>query len=262
MATDQVPPAAVLVTRPDGEAAQDLCRQVAERGFEVFHQPLLTLTALDSLEASGRQCVLRLDEYAHVIFVSANAVRFGMNHIEDYWPQLPVGLNWLAIGSATARLLGEYGVSARAPVDKMTSEGLLALPELAGVEGQRVLIVKGRGGRDALRRELERRGARVDELPCYVRGIPSLPEGELVDKLRDWNIAVILLSSGEGLANLQELLRPTETTKFSGISLIVPSSRVAEQARNAGFSSVIVADNASDVAMLNALVSWNASSGE
>lgn len=233
-----------------------------EQGFEVHHQPLLTLTALESLDVSDRQAVLRLDEYAHVIFVSANAVRFGMAHIEDYWPQLPVGLNWFAIGSATARLLGTYGLAALSPGEKMTSEGLLALPELAAVEGQRVLIVKGRGGRDALRRELQRRGARVDELRCYERGIPSLPPGELAAKLGRWNIAVILLSSGEGLANLQQLLRPTESTKFSGISLIVPSSRVAAQARDAGFSSVIVADNASDVAMLNALISWNASSGE
>jgi uroporphyrinogen-III synthase len=261
MATDAASPA-VLVTRPEGAASDDLCAAVTDLGFEAHSQPLLTLTALASLDEPARQSVMALDNYEHVIFVSANAVRFGMAQIGDYWPQLPVGLRWYAIGSATAKLLSSYGVQALTPGENMTSEGLLALPELSAVDGARVLLVKGCGGRDKLRLELERRGARVDELACYERGLPALPPGELAERLERWKIAVILLSSGEGLANLQELLRPAETTKFIGTCLIVPSQRVAQQARDAGFTSVIVADNASDASMLHALHTWRLTQGK
>jgi uroporphyrinogen-III synthase len=71
-----------------------------------------------------------------------------------------------------------------------------------------------------------------------------------------------MISSGEGLANLQMLLSVAETTKFNAISLIVPSERVARMAREAGFEQVVTARNASDVAMLRALKECNPSSGE
>jgi uroporphyrinogen-III synthase len=144
----------------------------------------------------------------------------------------------------------------------MSSEGLLAVPPLQNVRDQRVLIVKGEGGRDTLTTELTRRGAVVDELLCYRRSLPELPAGELAAKLTGLGINVILLSSGEGLANLQVLLSPAETTKLKHIVLIVPSQRVAQLAREAGFEHIVTAENASDVAMLRALRAWQTGTGE
>ncbi|MFK7977844.1 MAG: uroporphyrinogen-III synthase [Halioglobus sp.] len=253
---------AVLVTRPEGAAALDLCQKVSEAGFTAYSQPLLALHALDTLGDEARHAVFELDAFEHVIFVSANAVRFGMEQIGNVWPQLPVALQWYAIGGATQALLGSYGVHAQAPAQQMTSEGLLALPSLQAINGRRVLLVKGVGGRDKLRTELELRGAKVSELACYERQLPRLETGELAKKLTQWEIAVVLLSSGEGLANLELLLSPSETTNFTHICLIVPSKRVAQLAQDAGFKAVITAKNASDAAMLQALTTWNAGSGD
>ena len=252
----------VLVTRPAGEAAEILCTALEAAGYVPHSQPLLELQSLESLEAPRRQKLLDLDLYQHVIFISANAVRFGMERIEDYWPQLPAGLNWYAIGAATAALLERYGIEAITPGSNMSSEGLLAVPQLHYVQDQRVLVVKGEGGRDTLARELAQRGARVDELPCYRRSRPTLPEGVLARKLADGNIAAIMISSGEGLENLRVLLSPAETTNFKHLCIIVPSPRVARMAREAGFDQVVTAENASDAAMLCALEEWQVSSGE
>jgi uroporphyrinogen-III synthase len=71
-----------------------------------------------------------------------------------------------------------------------------------------------------------------------------------------------MISSGEGLANLQALLRWPETTKFRHICVIVPSERIARMALKAGFEQVVTAENASDVAMLHALEEWKPGSGE
>src|SRR6056297_1188806 len=207
----------VLVTRPEGEAAEALCRSVRAAGFRVNAQPLMTILPISPLGPAQHQRVRQLDWYQHVIFVSANAVR------------------------------------AETPGDQMHSEGLLALSSLAAVEGQRVLIVKGEGGRDTIRRTLEGRGARVDELACYRRGCPSLAPGALAAMLERWAIDIVLISSGEGLCNFVELLRPAEPTNFSQLSLIAPSERVAELARAAGFDRIVTAANASDAAMLHAL---------
>lgn len=252
----------VLVTRPAGDAADTLCAAVQAKGCEAHHQPLLELHGLPQISATQRQLLLDLDRYEHVIFISGNAVQFGMALVDDFWPQLPDGLHWYAIGDATAAGLARFGIKAVTPGTVMSSEGLLAVDELRDVTGQRVLIVKGEGGRDALRQTLTERGAKVDELACYRRSLPALAPGELAMKISDWMIDVILLSSGEGLANFLLLLSPSESSTVKNIGVIVPSARVAQMARDAGFDHIVTADNASDVAMLHALQQWRAGAGD
>jgi uroporphyrinogen-III synthase len=251
----------VLVTRPAGQQ-QSIVASLEASGCTVFHQPLLELQPLDELGLQSRQHIVDLDLYQQVIFISGNAVRFGMEHIENYWPQLPVGITWYAVGETTARLLEERGITAISPEGDMSSEGLLALPGLQSVDGQRLLIVKGEGGREALRAELRNRGAKVDTLNCYRRRCPSLAPGDLARRLGQWGIKIVLISSGEGLANMLELLSAEETTKFRGMRLVVPSVRVERLARQAGFSQILTAANASDGAMITALDEWIYSSGD
>ncbi|MDO8861787.1 uroporphyrinogen-III synthase [Haliea sp. E1-2-M8] len=251
----------VLVTRPAGQG-DALCQGINARGFRAQQLPLLVLEPLTELPAAERSRVLALDEFRHIIFISANAVRFGMPVIENFWPQLPLGLNWYAVGDGTARALAAFGVTAQTPGPEMTSEGLLALPGLRNCGGERVLLVKGEGGRDALARELAARGARVETLACYRRVVPALAPGEFAAALARWDIGLIMISSGEGLANMLALLSPEETSNLQNVRLVLPSARVAEAAAAAGFRHCLVAANASDNAMLRALDAWVADTGD
>lgn len=247
--------ASVLVTRPEGQEGS-LFSAVAAMGHAVHHFALLRIEPLHELAPAARASVQDLERYQHVIFISSNAVRFGMDWIESYWPQLPSDLNWYAVGKSTASDLQAHGVKPETPGSDMSSEGLLALPKLADVRGQRVLIVKGLGGRQTLSQVLTARGAVVHELACYRREVPAQENGYLAQRLNAWDTDLVMITSGEGLRNMLSLLSPAETSKFSAVTLLVPSARVAEMARQSGFSCVIVAENASDEAMLQALANF------
>lgn len=245
----------LLVTRPAGQG-QALCEALEDLGFVVQQQPLMVLEPLEQLSARSKQHLLDLDQYRHIIFISANAVRYGMSCIDDYWPQLPVGQAWYAIGTSTAAALSARGLNPITPGSHMSSEGLLAVPELANVADERVLIVKGEGGRETLKNVLSDRGARVDELACYRRSPPALPPGQLAANLADWGIQLILISSGEGLQNMLALLSTEESTNLRNIALVVPSPRVEKMAREAGFTQVWRTANASDEAVVSFLQNW------
>ena len=241
---------AVLVTRPAGQA-RELGEKLAQAGFRPVFAPLIEIEVFEELEPAQRRLLQDLDHYQHVIFVSRNAIRQGMHWIENYWPQLPVSLHWYTVGSASAAALAEFGVEVLEPEGEMTSEGLLARPELAEVAGERVLIVKGEGGRRQLRETLEQRGATVDELVVYRRGRPGYAAGELAQRVADCEY--ILVSSGEGLDNMVSLLGESALASLRGCALVVPGERVAQAARQRGFERVVVASGATDDAMLDAL---------
>lgn len=249
-----------LITRPEGQA-EPLIAGLAARGLNSLHLPMLTLQPLDPLPARERQRVLDLDRYQHLIFISSNAARFGLAAIDDYWPQYPEGQQYWAVGGSTAGVLEAAGLSVITPEVDLSSEGLLALPGLQRVDGERVLIIKGEGGRDLLQRRLGERGAEVHTLSCYRRGPPTLAADECQARLAEQPVQLILISSGEGLAQLSRLLQPQENTNLAGITIIVPSARVAEQASALGWRAVRTAHSASDDAMLEAVSAWQHAQG-
>lgn len=256
-----MPDPAVLVTRPAAQAPA-LGERLLQAGFRPVYAPLLEIRPFDKPDTSQRQLLLDLCNFEHVIFVSQNAIRFGMDWIEDFWPQLPTGIHWYAVGSASAAQLESYGIAVLLPEKSMTSEGLLELPTLARVHGERVLIVKGEAGREHLKNALELRGARVSELAVYRRACPAYLEGELAGHILGEGVEFILLSSGEGLDNMVSLLGSGALESVKRRTLVVPGERVAELAREAGFDSVIQAENATDGAMLAALDAYRRPSGD
>jgi len=243
---------AVLVTRPSGQSAA-LCDAVRAKGLMAFSLPLLELQGLPEMPPEALSHLNQLDTYQHLIFISGNAVRFGMEKIRARWSVMPSSIQVYAMGSGSKAALSTYGVTATTASPAMTTESLLSLGSLQAVRRQKVLIVKGVGGRRTLREELSKRGAKVDDLVCYRRLCPQVAAGDIAKKLSSWQIGLILISSGEGLCNLLTLLSPAETTNVCSIALVVPSRRIARMAEEAGFTTVYTAKNASNKAMLEAV---------
>lgn len=247
----------ILVTRPRGQG-EALVAAIEERGGRAWLFPLLTIDALTDAGRieSCKQRILALDEYRHVIFISSNAVRFGAEWIEDYWPQLPQGIQWHGIGGSTCEAMRRANLPVATDFHTshpMNSEALLQLPALQRLNGQKVLIVKGVGGREYLQDQLAVRGARVDIAECYRRSGPRAGAEQLLDLIRGQHIGTICVNSGDSLANLCELLGD-QLADVLDRRLVVPGQRVYRLAVERGFQRVISAANASDSAVLAALL--------
>lgn len=246
----------ILVTRPEqqGDGIVNMINRL--KGVAV-HYPLLEIVplALEDTERRQhtRQLFLDLDLYHHVIFISTNAVQYGVDWIDDFWPQLPVGIQWHAIGGATAKTMVERGLDAAVPTVAMNSEALLQLLDLQSMAEKKVLIVRGVGGRDYLSKELSQYGAKVDYAECYQRQRPNKPQGELNGIIKTQAIDMICVNSGESLENLCAL---ADNDLVKSIALLVPGERVAKLAQEKGFAKLEIAENASDVAVVAALQNW------
>src|SRR4029453_8518581 len=112
----------------------------------------------------------RLSHYQLAIFISTNAVEYGAPDAKRW----PTTLVTFAPGPGTAEALAAVGIAdARIPAGQFDSEGLLAFPELADVEGKRIVIFRGDDGRELLGDTLRARGAQVEYVACYRRAKPQ-----------------------------------------------------------------------------------------
>jgi uroporphyrinogen-III synthase len=253
-------PDTLLLTRSEAQNKQ-LRAALAARDpglrVRIAERPLLDVSA-EPLDPIGRQRALDLDQYDQLIFISQNAVAMGLPQLADFWPQWPVGLKWYGVGPATGDLLAQAGIEHQLPLD-YSSEGLLALPGLASIGGQKVLIVRGlEGGRETLREQLLARGAKVDYLPVYRRIWRPYPEGFWLD-LEPLRLRLAVVYSGASLAQLVQMA----AEPVLSVALIVPSERILTLAKQLGFDKVHVArpDDESVVERIMALWRMPASQG-
>ena len=253
----------IVVTRPIAQA-QPWANRLSELGAQTSVISLLEIIpVLDNTQIRAiKNCILDLDLYAKAIFVSQNAVEFGFEWIENYWPQLPVGIEFFAVGETTAKQLQDRGAPvtdlAQSQTGSMTSETLLQSPALQSVAGEKIVIFRGVGGRPHIGEVLTMRGALVNYCELYERVLPETSRAKFAHLLKETSQDLILvLHSGEALENLKKIMRELQVFQhelLERIWLLVPSQRIFELAKAAGLIHVYAAQNATEVSMLQGLV--------
>ena len=194
--------------------------------------------------------------YALVAFVSPNAIDAAFAHIAQW----PAGVTLAVLGEGSRAALAAHGVTPAnahivSPADSAhsDSEHLLQTLDLAALRGRRVLIVRGESGRELMAEGLRAAGADVTVVAAYRRDVPALTPAlsatlqRLLAQQNDW-----IVTSSEALRGLmllleelacreagaapQQHIQETTVAKMQRQHLIVPHARIAETAKQFGFT--------------------------
>jgi uroporphyrinogen-III synthase len=183
--------------------------------------------------------------FTDILFLSEHAVEFGVEQLPDDVDYSCVRV--FAVGSNTAARLAEAGLTALTP-GIASSEGILAMPELADVSSRVVLIIAGEGGRDVLAAGLEARGARVHRLEVYRRQAIGATGVDIS------GVDAIAVGSGDGFEFTARLWFAAGGR--SDVPVFVPSERVAAIGERLGFSMVYDCAGADADALLRGLTTF------
>ena len=248
----QLAGAGILVTRPAEQSVQ-LARLIRDAGGEPILFPALEIEPLaETAIAPVLNHLLRFDL---VVFVSPNAARVAMPQILKNGG-LPAHAKVAAIGPGTAAELKKSGVrNIISPQEGFDSEALIGELSTMRLGGGRVLIVRGRGGREFLGETLRSRGATVEYLECYRRVKPDRDMRKLLSRLGRDGMKACLATSSNIVENLFEMAGAAGRSWLCSMPFFVPHPRVAATAFTRGVQCVFVAGNG-DEALVAGLETW------
>lgn len=246
--------AGVLITRP-GHQSAELARLVEKAGGVPVLFPAIEIEPA----ASASQLLSKFRSLSRpnlAIVISSNAANYGEPVLAELVDQ---DIQLAAIGPATARTLKHLGCRPGiVPASGFNSEALLAEDEFRDMAGQRVLILRGQGGRELLGDTLHNRGATVDYLEVYRRILPQPGSGE-VEKIESlWaqgGIRFVAANSVETLDNLVKLLTHDGQRLLRGSRIVTISERVVRKADQLGIAApTLLAESPTDQAILDIML--------
>lgn len=232
----------VLVTRPEAQTAP-LCAALEELGAVAVRLPVLKIEAIADNQAL-QQVAENLAQIQKLIFISTNAVEYALPTLLAINSQILKAIPCFAVGKSTAQALQLYNLNVKAAPAPFNSESLLTLPELQVLSNERVVIVRGEGGRELLAESLKARNAQVEYCDVYHRVLPQL------EKIPE-KVDIILITSSEGLKNLTILLGSCAWLCHTPLVLI--SERITAPDWQA---PLFAATRASDEGLIQALLEW------
>jgi uroporphyrinogen-III synthase len=170
----------IVVTRARRQASS-LVAALTELGAEVVELPTIETLPLDSYEALD-EALRSFSRYQWLIVTSANTARVLDERLALLGLDASVfaAARKVAVGSATARAMGDRGIGVDVVPEQYVAESLVAALGEA-VQGSRILLARAAVARDVIPEELARRRAVVDVVDAYRTVIP---EGA-VDRVRE-----------------------------------------------------------------------------
>ena len=232
---------ALISTRPQKTNLQ-LSDELKKSEIKLLSFPLTEIHPLNNYQIFDG-VIENIKTYQHIIFISTNAVHFFLERVKKLSLQIPKNLIFSSIGPTTKLLLQKkLSVDVHSPIKTFDSEHLLKEKIYNNVEGQKILIIRGEGGRETLKNALEEKGAIVNYGECYVRKYVDIDLNQLKNDLVNYHHQFILFSSTNSAKHFIDQLHNIETGWLQNIKIIVNHKKI-EGLLSKIFKDIFVCNN-------------------
>jgi len=232
---------ALISSRPQGANVQ-LSDDLKNSEIKLLSFPLTEIHPLNNYQIFDG-VIENIKTYQHIIFISTNSVHFFLERVKKLSLQIPKNLIFSSIGPTTKLLLQKYlSVDVHSPIKTFDSEHLLKEKIYNNVEGQKILIIRGEGGRETLKNALEEKGATVNYGECYVRKYVDIDLNQLKNDLVNYHHQFFLFSSTNSAKHFIHQLSNVDSRWLQNIKIIVNHKKI-EGLLSKIFKDIFVCNN-------------------
>lgn len=232
----------ILVTRARHQAGQ-LSEELRKLGATPIEIPAIEILPPESFQALDA-ALANLGLYQWLIVSSANAVRALRDRAAALGVTAPdfSHLKVAAVGSTTARTLGEAGLTPSITPREYVAESLLeALPE--DMAGSRVLIARAAIARDVVPEALSGRGAHVDIAEAYRTVVPPDSAAKLAEVFAGQPPDAATFASSSAVTNFLHFIQKQELSRvIDGLPAISIGPITSQALRDHGWEPAAEAD--------------------
>ena len=114
-----------FITRPENQAIELMQSLDAHaHKFQFEHWPVFKTQNIE-LSGQAQSWIYNFDEYDYVFVASKYAATQLLDHLDERWPMLPMGPEFICPGSGSAKALDQTDRIISYPNKKMDSDGVL-----------------------------------------------------------------------------------------------------------------------------------------
>lgn len=225
------------------EQASDLVARLSELGAECFACPTIKIfppADFAPLDAA----IDALSTYHWVVFTSVNGVdAFFRRLFEKGLDARALGhAKTACIGPATAARLRHNGLLTDILPKSYRAESVVEAFSQLAVAGKKVLLPRAREARSVLPVELEKMGARVDEVTAYETRPAETDAAVLIDRLEAKSVDMVTFTSSSTVKNFHQMLPPDRAhALMRGVTVASIGPITSETARTLGYTVQIEA---------------------
>ncbi|MDA9093332.1 uroporphyrinogen-III synthase [Methylophilaceae bacterium] len=231
----------LISTRPHRTNVQ-LSDDLKNSEIKLLSFPLTEIYPLNNYQIFDG-VIENIKTYQHIIFISTNAVHFFLERVKKLSLQIPKNLIFSSIGPTTKlSLQKKLSVDVHSPIKTFDSEHLLKEKIYNNVKGQKILIIRGEGGRETLKNALEEKGAIVNYGECYVRKYVDIDLNQLKNDLVNYHQQFFLFSSTNSVKHFIRQLSNVDKHWLQNIKIIVNHKKI-EGLLSKIFKNIFVCNN-------------------
>lgn len=237
-----------------------MMQQIQDRGGIAILAPMIRIqppVSWDEFDAH----INRLQDFSGIVFTSANAVEFFLDHCAEkgMGRTVPSGPEVYAVGMKTAGVLEKYGVLPVFFPSWFSGADLAAHFRTRDLRERRFLLPRGDMGRDEVAAGLQQAGATAVPVIVYrTVGPDDASAASVRAALAKRSIDVVTFTSPSAVEYFVNLL-DGDLLPIARASLIVGviGGTTADAARRLGLPVQVVAETATGEGLIEALAAWN-----
>jgi len=239
---------ALISTRPY-EKNIILLKDLVDTNISLLNYPLTEIKPLKNYTEFD-SIVSNLRKYQHVIFISTNAVNFFVERFKNLKIKLPGHIIYSSIGPSTQKALeNQFNINVHCPKKIYDSKNLINNKIFNNLQDKKVLIIRGKDGREILKDMLKEKGAEVDYGECYIRNYLPINLNNLQDETKNYNSIFLIISSYESAKHFLTQNSTHSWDWLKSVNIIVNHQRIKD-ALSLISNNIVVTNDLSKNALL------------